>query len=197
MSWGRTRGTAGPGRPPPGQSRESGRRAVGHPPRPSASAAGAEPAEVALGRGGGGSPGNSGVCPSQCRSTLRGCDGRGRVGVHQHRPTCRGDEGQRGPLRRGRRAPLDVTGVGTVLKPDGRRSEQASDRGRRANLPARRITPTTALHRGGRRAPQCPAFSTCGAGSAGLTGKGQRRCCMGPPTTGDDGWSGLLLRSLR
>jgi len=84
--------------------------------------------EVALGRGGGGSPGNSGVCPSQCRSTLRGCDGRGRVGVHQHRPTCRGDEGQRGPLRRGRRAPLDVTGVGTVLKPDGRRSEQASDR---------------------------------------------------------------------
>ena len=128
MSWGRTRGTSGPGRPPPGQSRESGRRAVGHPPRPSASAAGAEPAEVALGRGGGGSPGNSGVCPSQCRSTLRGCDGRGRVGVHQHRPTCRGDEGQRGPLRRGRRAPLDVTGVGTVLKPDGRRSEQASDR---------------------------------------------------------------------
>jgi len=60
LSWGRTRGTSGPGRPPPGQSRESGRRAVGHPPRPSASAAGAEPAEVALGRGGGGSPGTQG-----------------------------------------------------------------------------------------------------------------------------------------
>jgi hypothetical protein len=31
----------------------------------------------------------------------------------------------------------------------------------------------------------------------GSDGQGPAEICMGPPTTGDDCWSGLLLRSLR
>jgi hypothetical protein len=57
---------------------------------------------------------------------LRGRDGCGRVGVHQNRPTCRGDEGQRGPRGRGRPAPLDV---------DGRRDSAENPTGAAANKP--------------------------------------------------------------